>query len=320
MEASKPAPFTIGEASVEPGVRQRVQLPIARLTTGAAVHLPVEVVHGGRPGPTVWLSGAIHGDELDGVEIIRRVLGRLRVPQLSGTVLAVPIVNVFGFVSETRYLPDRRDLNRSFPGSARGSMAARLAHLFMEEVVHRSAVGIDFHCGSDDRENLPQVRGDLGDEETRRLALAFDAPVTIQGAPPDRSLRKAAVERGVTTLLYEGGEAHRFTDEAIGIGVEGTLRVLRALGMIGGSPGDEPPRRTVEARSTHWLRAGRSGICRVDVALGDRVEKGQKVGVISDAFGDEARPVRARKAGMVVGRRIHPLVYQGEAVVHLADV
>lgn len=324
MSPSSRPGFEIAGTSVPAGARERVEIPIARLTTGDRIHLPVEVVHGGREGPTLWLSGAVHGDELDGVEIIRRVLNALRASSLAGTVLAVPIVNVFGFVAENRYLPDRRDLNRSFPGAARGSMASRLAHLFMDEIVARCSTGIDFHCGSDDRENLPQVRADLDDERTRKLALAFGAPVTLHGRPPDGSLRKAAVKAGARTLLYEGGEARRFTPEAIRTGVEGTLRVLTALDMIEGSrqgtdrhPTGSP--ETVEARSSHWIRAGRSGICRLDVELGQRVERRERVGVIADALGDERRILRARKPGIVVGRRINPLVYQGEAVVHLAD-
>lgn len=313
-----PPGFRIAGQELEAGTRTRVEVPVARLTTGTWLHLPLEVVRGSEPGPTIWLSGAVHGDELDGVEIIRRVLGRLRPARLKGTVLAAPIVNVFGFVAETRYLPDRRDLNRSFPGSARGSMASRLAHLFMKEVVARASVGIDFHCGSDDRDNLPQVRGDLDDEDTRRLALAFGAPITIHGRPPDGSLRKAAVRAGARVVLFEGGEARRFTETAIRAGVEGTFRVLSELGMVSAAPG--PETATVETRVTHWVRAGRSGICRIEVELGQRVEKGQRLAVIADTFGDEGRPVRARAGGIVIGRRVLPLVYQGEAVVHLAEV
>lgn len=313
-----PAALTVGDTTVDPGTRTRIDLPVARLTTGAWLHLPVEVIHGARPGPTIWMSGAVHGDELDGVEIIRRVLESVRTHALAGTVLAVPVVNVFGVVAETRYLPDRRDLNRSFPGSQRGSMAARLAHLFMKEVVARCSVGLDFHCGSDDRDNLPQVRCDLTDDDTRALALAFGAPVSIHGRPPDGALRKAASKAGARVILYEGGEARRFTESAISTGVAGTLRVLQALGMLPASDADDAP-ATVEVYRTHWVRAGRSGILRLDVGLGEEVARGRRLGVIADTFGDEGRPVRARTAGIVVGRRINPLVYQGEAVVHVAE-
>lgn len=315
-EGGGPAPFRLGEARVRPGTRARVELPVSRLVTGEWLNLGVEVVHGVRPGPTIWLSGAIHGDELDGMEIIREVVGNLDPEELAGTVMGVPVVNVFGFVSESRYLPDRRDLNRAFPGSADGSMAARLAHLFMTEVVERSQVGLDYHCGSDDRINLPHTRGNLDDPEIRKLARAFGAPLAVHNTPPDGSLRKAAGKVGAPTLVYEAGEAGRFTDEAIRVGVEGTLRVLKKLGMV-----DEAPRRngkTLEARSTHWVRAPRSGICRMEVALGDRVKKGRTLGNIFEILGEEAVRIRARTSGLVIGLRVNPIVYQGEAVVHLA--
>lgn len=321
-DGSRGAPdgFELGGERVEPGARMRVEIPIARLATGTWLHLPVEAVHGRRPGPVLWLSAAVHGDEVDGVEIIRQVLEGLEGRSLAGTVVAAPVVNVFGFVAEDRYLPDRRDLNRSFPGSKRGSMASRLANLFMEEVVGRSDYGIDFHCGSDDRDNLPQVRGDLDDEETLRLARAFGAPVTIHGKPPDGSLRRAAVKAGARVLLYEGGEARRFTPDAIEIGVRGVRRVLRALQMVPEDGAEEDDPDTLESRQTHWVRAGRSGICRLHVELGQRVAEGEELGTIADALGADAHPVVARKPGLVIGRRINPLVHQGEAVAHLAEV
>lgn len=309
-------PFALGGTRIEPGTRVRVELPVARFVTGEWLSLAVEAVHGAAAGPAVWLSGAIHGDELDGVEIIREVLAELDPGEMSGTVLGVPVVNVFGFVAESRYLPDRRDLNRSFPGKPDGSMAARLAHLFMTEVVERCVFGVDFHCGSDDRENLPHVRGNLDDPEVRRLALAFGAPLALHNKPPEGSLRKAARAAGAGTLVYEAGEAGRFTDSAIETGVAGTRRVLKELGIIRTAPrrGTE----TVEVRSTHWVRAPRSGICRIQVPLGVHVSRGRKLGDIHEILGEEAVGVRAGAAGIVIGRRVNPLVYQGEAVVHLA--
>jgi predicted deacylase len=176
------------------------------------------------------LSGAIHGDEIVGVEIIRQLLDALEPDAIAGAVIAAPVVNVFGFVFESRYLPDRRDLNRSFPGSKRGSLAARLARLFMDEVVSRSDVGIDFHAGSDGRTNLPQIRGNLKDPETRRLSTAFGAPVMIHAGTIKGSLRSAALKQGKRVLLFEGGEPSRFNPAAVQAGVEGTLRVMVSLG------------------------------------------------------------------------------------------
>ena len=316
---SDPAPFHIHDKAVPPGKRSRVRIPVARLTTGEWAHLQVEIVHGSRPGPCLWLSGAIHGDELDGLEIIRRTLDALDAGELSGTVLGVPVVNVFGLGSENRYLPDRRDLNRSFPGGTRGSMASRLAKLFMDEVVARSQYGLDFHCGSDGRDNHPHLRGHLKDEETKRMAQAFGAPVCIDGSGPDGSLRRAAVKAGARVLVFEGGEALRFTPSAIEAGVSGSLRVLEALGMIEDAGVEEAP-PTVEAKKTRWVRATRSGIFRGKVTLGDEVRKGQKVGVIADLLGQDGKAVVSRSNGIVIGRRINPLVHQGEAVVHIAEV
>jgi len=316
MSPSRRESFSIQGEEVPPGSRRRIEIPVARYVTGDWLHLGVEVIHGARRGPTVWLSGAVHGDELDGVEVIRAVMGELDPRTLAGTVLAVPVVNVFGFVEESRYLPDRRDLNRSFPGSKDGSMAARLAHLFMTEIVARCTVGIDFHCGSDARENLPQLRGNLDDEELKALALSFGAPFAIHNRPPRGSLRRAADEVGARTLVYEAGEAGRFTEAAIQAGLRGTLRVLKQLGMVRKAP--RRNRRTRIARKTWWIRAPRSGICRLEAQLGDEVGRGRRLGGVYELLGEADVPVKASRSGVVIGRRVNPLVYQGEAVVHLA--
>ena len=309
--------LTVGGVKVDPGERRRIDLPVARLPTGAWTSIPVEIIRGSNAGPTCWLSGAIHGDEIDGVEIIRQVSRALDPSRLRGTVIAVPIVNAFGFVAESRYLPDRRDLNRVFPGSKRGSLAARIAELFMREVASHCQYGLDFHCGSDDRINLPQVRANLGDEETRELARAFASPVILNSKPPKGSLRGAAVRKGKKVLVFEGGEAKRFTAGAIRAGVDGALRVIQALDIasdVGPEPGD-----VAECHKSRWIRAARSGICRLDVDLGETVEKGQALGVVGDSFGDRKSTIKARLAGVVVGRRLNPLVNRGDAVVHIAQ-
>ena len=188
--------FAIGAVRIRPGSSRELELPITRLVTGADVSLPVRVVHGREDGPTVWIDAAIHGDEVVGIEVVRQVLASLTPATFRGTLIAVPIVNVLGFMNRDRYLPDRRDLNRSFPGSVRGSLASRVAHLFMQEVVAKCEVGIDLHTGSDRRSNLPQIRADLDDPRTRALAEAFAAPVMLHARVRDGSLRHAARERG----------------------------------------------------------------------------------------------------------------------------
>lgn len=281
--------------------------------------MPVAVINGLRPGPKLWLNAVIHGDEVNGVEIIRQLLQTLRPRDLAGTVIAVPIVNVFGFVNESRQLPDRRDLNRSFPGSPRGSLSAQLAHLFMTQVVERCDYGIDFHTGSDHRTNLPQLRVDLTDAEVERLAKAFAAPVTVDAAYRDGSLRSACRAIGIPLLVFEGGEAHRFNANAVRVGFEGTLRVLAELDMIHG-PEIPPDSETTIVRHSRWERARRSGIVRIDVFPGQAVERGDVLGIIGDALGTRHSAVRASRTGIVLGYTRNPLVSQGDALVHLADL
>jgi uncharacterized protein len=316
--------FGIGDVRVRAGASRAVELPLTRLVTGGDVSIPVQVVHGREPGPVVWVNAAIHGDEVVGVEVIRRVLGQLSAKTLRGTLVAVPVVNVLGFMTGDRYLPDRRDLNRSFPGSARGSLASRIAHLFMAEVVAKCELGIDLHTAADRRANLPQIRADLDDPQTRRLALAFGAPVALHASLRDGSLRQAARAAGARVLVYEAGEALRFDDESIDTGVTGVLRVLDTLGMLPDEEyvdeADDEPRATLVSRSSGWVRARGSGVLQLDVQLGDLVEEGRRLGGISDTLGRRVRLVHADRAGIVVGLNRAPLVNTGDAVVHIAAV
>ena len=309
-------PFEIAGQEVSPGERTSLEIPVARLPSGTWMSLPLTVLRGAEPGLVVWLSAAVHGDELNGTEIIRRVLERLSATTLAGTVIAAPVVNVFGFVNQSRYLPDRRDLNRSFPGSPRGSLAARLANLFMTEVVARADIGIDLHTGSGHRDNLPQVRADLTDTQTRALAEAFGASAIVHSRMRNGSLREAAVSSGVPVLVYEGGEALRLGEQPIAAGVEGVFRTLAALGAI--DPMDPPATPTIEARETRWLRARRGGMARIEADLGERVRSGQVLAVVADPDGSAASTVRAPADGIVIGLTRNPLVNQGDAIAHLA--
>jgi uncharacterized protein len=307
----------VGGQRIQPGMRAHIDIQVARLANGDWLSLPIEVLNGVSPGPHLWLSGAIHGDEVVGVAIAHRVLQTLDPMKLSGVVIAAPIVNVFGFIAESRYLPDRRDLNRSFPGHTRGSMASQLASLFMKEVVGRCDYGIDLHAGSDDRTNLPQIRANLDDPETMRLAAAFGAPVMIHGRPPKGSLRAAACKRGKTVLLFEGGEPRRFEDNSVNEGACGVLRVMRALEMCNEI---RPTRkRPVISRTTRWVRATRGGILWLKTERGRRVREGQLIGVITGPYGREREDVRARMGGLVIGHTVSPFVHRGDALVHIAE-
>jgi predicted deacylase len=309
-------PITIGKTTVPPGRKVRIELPFGRLPTGSAAYLPIAVINGRTEGPNVWISGGIHGDEINGVEVVREVMRALDAKNLRGAVIAVPIVNPLGFLIRSRYLPDRRDLNRAFPGSPRGSTASRLAHLFMTEVVSHCSLGIDCHTASGHRMNAPQIRADVDDAETLRLARAFGAPFTIASRVRDGSLREAATERGIKMLVYEAGQSDRFDEEAIDFGVTGIMRTLDAMGMLD----VELPRpsTTRVIRRTQWLRARRGGLVEIESGLGDRVVVGQVVARISDAFGVRPTQVKTATAGWVIARTLSPLVNPGDPLLHIA--
>ncbi|BCR06588.1 succinylglutamate desuccinylase [Desulfuromonas versatilis] len=311
--------ITIGGRQVQPGRREIIDLPMARLYTHTEMMMPVHVAHGRREGPRLFISGALHGDEIIGVEIIRRLLKLKALQRLRGTLIAIPVVNAFGFINRTRYLPDRRDLNRSFPGSSKGSLSSRLARLFMDEIVAHCTHGIDLHSGSNFRSNLPQIRACLDDPETRRLATAFGAPVIIDARLRDGSLREAVMEKGLPMLLYESGEALRFNEVAVKTGLRGILAVMREIGMLGGQPRRKPQAEPLVAQGTTWVRAPKSGITIFRCELGSRVNKGEVLGVIGDPFGNNEEQVRAPLTGVVIGRLNLPLVHAGDALFNIAS-
>lgn len=313
-------PFTIGGMRVAPGERRVVGLAVAELSTHTPITMPVEVVHGHRPGPGLFVCAALHGDEINGVEIIRHLMALDALENIRGTLLAVPIVNAFGFMSGTRYLPDRRDLNRSFPGSPHGPLAFRLAHLFFQEVVARASHGIDLHTGALHRMNLPQVRANLDDAKAEAMALAFRAPVVLDAGFRDKSLRHAAAEHKIPVIVYEAGEALRFDPLSIRIGVRGVLRVMRALGMLAERNRARARPMPAVLRSNTWVRAPRSGVLRSGVKLGRTVKEGDLLGLIGDPYGASTTDVIAHASGLVIGRTNLPLVHEGDALFNLARV
>ena len=307
----------VGEVEVTPGYRAQVDLPIADLSTSVPITMPVHVINGSRDGPVLFVSAAIHGDEINGVEIIRRImkLGALR--RLRGALIAVPIVNVPGFLNLSRYLPDRRDLNRSFPGSTRGSLAARLAKMFLDQVLSNSTHGIDLHTGAVHRENYPQVRVDLDNQTAERMARAFGAPLVLNAAYREGSLRDAANERDVPVIAYEAGEALRFDETAIRAGVRGVVRVMENLGMLPARKRDSGPRDPMVLRSSSWVRAPSSGVVRVKQPIGAPIETGQVLAVVSDPLGEEDTDIRSPVDGVIVGRTNLPLAHEGDALFHI---
>lgn len=320
-------PFFFEGVDILPGKTLQIEIPVSKLPSGGWLSLPVSVVHGSHPGPTIWISAAVHGDELNGIEIVRRILVTIDPATLGGTILAVPIVNVFGVLAESRYLPDRRDLNRSFPGSKNGSLAGRLAHLLTTKIVSRSSFGMDFHTGSGGRSNVAQVRIDLEDKSTRSLALAFAAPLLVHSKVRAGSLRHAAAQQNIPYLLFEGGEAHRFDEHIIQAGHDGAMRVLQTLKMVkgkpkGSSPGYVRPSRapSVVCDRSFWVRAKFGGIFQPAVALGERISKGDDLALVTDAFNLGRHNIRSPADGIVIGMLQTPIVHAGDALLHIGTL
>lgn len=321
-KAERRSAFKISGASIAPGTNRQIEIPVAETYDLTEVTMPVEVVHGAHKGPVLFITAAIHGDEINGVEIIRRVLAsrRINAKTLHGTLIAVPIVNVFGFNRQSRYLPDRRDLNRCFPGTADGSLAGQFAHILMTEIVNQSTHGIDLHTGANHRTNLPQIRGFLDDPATKELAHAFNVPVMINSSLRDGSLRQATLEQGIPMLLYEGGQAQRFEEKVVRTGLAGVMAVMEKIGMISAATRHMPRGKhaTHTARFTKWIRAPRSGCMRVYKSIGAAVKEGDRIAVISDPFGHNKANVYANCSGIIIGESLLPLVNNGDALFHIA--
>ncbi len=313
-------PFRIGTSSVPPGTRKTINLPVSVLSDHTPVTLSVQVVNGRRQGPVMFVSAAVHGDEVIGVEIVRRLLRTANLDTLKGTLLAVPIVNSFGFMNHSRYLPDRRDLNRSFPGSASGSLAARLASLFLNEVVLRCDVGIDLHSAAIHRTNLPQIRVSPGRPNTMTLAEAFGAPLILTSKLRDGSLRQAALDRGIDILLYEAGEGLRFDENAVRTGVTGILRVMRHLGMISGKQVSRPKASPIRSTSSIWHRAPAGGLLRTFKTIGETIGEGDLLGIISDPFGEAETEILSEENGLLIGRTNLPIINEGDGLFHIARI
>jgi predicted deacylase len=315
---SKAADLTINGTTIPPGARNTLELPIPHLYTHTEMALVVHAIRGKRDGPTLFVSAAMHGDELLGIEIVRRLVRHRALARLRGTLLAVPIVNPYGVLDQSRYLPDRRDLNRSFPGSDKGSLAARLANLFMTEIVSHATHGIDLHTGAQHRCNLPQIRADLKDRQNLELARAFNVPVVLDSNIRDGSLRAVVSEKGLPMLVYEAGEALRYDEMSIRVGVQGVLGVMRKLEML------PPPRRSKKlrepfvAKASRWVRAPVGGVLLGVKPLGSEVAEGDKLAVVADPYGESEEEIVADFPGIVIGCTYLPLVHEGDAVLHVA--
>lgn len=324
--ARKPrrAPFEIGGVSVAAGTSATVDLPISVLFDHTPVSLTLRVVHGRKPGPVLLVTAAVHGDEINGVEIIRQLMRLSSLSRLSGTLVAAPVVNAFGFISQSRYLPDRRDLNRSFPGSPTGSLTSQLAHLFTTEVVAKCTHGIDLHTGAIHRTNFPQIRGNMADPEVRRMSHAFGVPLLLNAKVREGSLREAGARYGIPIIVYEAGEALRYDRTAIRAGLRGIVNVMHDMEML--PPAKRRPARIVPkvaqtiAQSSTWVRAPAGGLLRDAVRLGTWVEPGMRLGVIADPLGAQEVRVIGDVSGICIGKTNLPVVNQGDGLFNIARI
>jgi uncharacterized protein len=309
-------PLTVGGRTIEAGTTAEILFKISEFYTANPVNIPVTVIRGREDGPVVFLVAAIHGDELNGVEIVRQSLLGLSHDRIRGTVICVPVVNRFGFLTQSRYLPDRRDLNRSFPGSPTGSAAARVAAVVFREIVRPSACGLDFHTAAFGRVNLPHVRADMRDPKAKKLARWFGAELIVDDPGRRKSLRAAATAAGAPCAAYEAGETSKFQRREIRKGLFGVYNVLAGLRMLD-IPRREPRFQVVVKRSD-WIRAERGGIIDLRVRPGDLLYRGDTVGVITNPFGREVVTVRSQTTGVVLGTSTLPVANPGDALVHVA--
>lgn len=307
---------------VEPGVRKEILLPMPKLYDGSPLYSHVHVLNGSNPGPTLCLMAALHGDELNGVEIIRQILKSKslnNLKKLNGTIIAAPIVNIYGFLYQQRYLMDRRDLNRSFPGSSKGSLAGRTANLFYREIFQKSNFLIDFHTGSLYRSNLPQVRAKLSSHAVRNLADAFGAPVILNAGIREGSLREQAHNNKIPLIVYEAGEANRLDPIAIKFGVQGVFNVINYLGISEHVKYKKNKLPSLICESTAWVRAIVSGLLHTNKKLGNLVKKGEKLGFITNPMTLSEEAVITPISGIIIGINNSPLVHEGGALFNIAS-
>jgi len=314
--------FTIAGNQLEPNSKKIILFPAPNINTQVKIDIPVHVFHGKKAGPKICIIGAIHGDELNSIEIIRRVHKHIRTEKLSGTILTVPVVNIHGVIMQTRYLSDRRDLNRSFPGSKKGTLAARLAYGLMTEVVSHCDYGIDLHTGAIGRMNMPQLRADFSTPGTKEFARNFNAPVILESKQRDGSLRQAASELGIPLIVYEGGEALRFNELCIRAGVRGILNIFHHMKMLNSSNFQMGKKsQSVITKTSRWVRAPISGLIEpIQDVIARHVKKDEVLAHIHDPFLiNPSIEVTAPFEGIVIGQALKAMTTEGDALFHIAS-
>lgn len=314
-----PDKMLINNIEILPSENKKIEVNIARLPSRSPIDIAITVSRANDPGPVLLLMGGLHGDEINGIEIVRRIIEQgLNMPEI-GTVICIPIINIYGFIHFSRYVPDGKDVNRSFPGNRNGSLASRVAYFLMKEIIPKIDFGIDFHTGGADRTNYPQVRCMMNDPKNAELAEAFRAPFTLHSNYRPKSLRQAAAKLGKKILVFEGGESSRFDEYAIQEGINGTMRLMKYLGMTSREIGKLGHEHRLIKKSS-WIRARVSGMFQSMVSSGAPVTKNQLVGHITDPFGDFRLPVKSTATGFVIGLNNNPILHQGDAIMHIGVV
>jgi predicted deacylase len=301
---------------ISPGETKKIDVLIARLPSHSSINIVVTVSRAQKEGPVLLLMGGLHGDEINGIEIVRRVIDQNHHLIDAGTLICIPILNVYGFIHFSRFVPDGKDVNRSFPGNKNGSLASRVAYYLMKDIIPKIDYGVDFHTGGADRTNYPRVRCMISDPLNRQLADAFCAPFTLHSKYRPKSLRQAAARIGKKIIVFEGGESSRFDEFAIQEGINGALRLMKYLKMTSGTVPD-PLHNNHLINKSSWVRARVSGIFQSKVACGDLIKKNQIVGHITDPFGDYQLTLKSKYNGYVIGLNNNPIVHQGDALMHL---
>ncbi len=319
MKKTEHKEITILGQQINPGQKRILHLDIARLHTHTKVEIPVIVERAKVDGPVLLLNAGIHGNELNGVEIVRELLGKKYTKPKKGMVISIPTLNVFGFLNQAREFPDGKDLNRSFPGSKNGSLASIFAFHMMNEIVPHIDYCIDFHTGGAQRFNTSQIRISKNDSELLELAKVFNPRFIVYTGERDKSFRQAAADKGKKVLLFEGGKSLDLKQRITQRGVFGTLRLMHHLGMRDFSAELQSAKNNgpVIINKAVWLRAKYAGLYRFFISDGAKVEQGDVIGSISDPYGKFESKIRIPQNGYVIGLNHAPVVYRGDAIVHL---
>lgn len=309
--------FSVSGIRVAEGETREIYLKVSESYLSGGIQIPITVIRGRKSGPTAFVVAAIHGDEINGADIVRRLIFDIDHEKLSGTLIAIPVVNIPGFLAQSRYLPYHRDLNRFFPGSRRGNNAERFANRIFSEIIQKCDFGIDLHTAASGRMNLPHVRGDMNNPKVRKLARAFGATVLVDQAGVKGSLRREATEMGVPTILFEAGETGRFSNKVSLIGLKGVLSVLSEMGMWPEAERERPPFQVI-VKASDWVRAEKGGILDLAIKPGDLIYEGDLIGSILNPFGKTVTQIRAPTTGIVIGLTTAPLTIPGTGIVHVA--